>query len=71
MTNVIQIPTTPSRWQIIADMAEAMDADPSREGDFLADILEAFPEPDDPESDPAGVAVRRLVTVLLQGSDYA
>ena len=47
-----------------------MDADPEREGDYLAEILEAFPEPDDPEADPAGVAVWRLVKVLLRGSNY-
>ena len=69
MSNVI--PIRPSdRWQIVTDMAESMDADPAREGDYLAEILEAFPEPDDPESDPAGVAMRRLVKVLLRGSDY-
>ena len=47
-------------------MADAMDADadPSREGDYLAEILEVFPAPDD--SDPAGAAVRRLVMVLLK-----
>ncbi len=70
MSNVFQMPAPPNRWRIVADMVEAMDADPTREGDYLAGILEAFPEPDDPESDPAGAAVHRLVTVLLQGSDY-
>ena len=66
MASVIQMPRRPDRWQTVADMAEAMDADPTREGDFLNEILEAFPEPDDPESDPAGAAVRRLVgTVSL------
>ena len=70
MDNAIRMPTGPSRWEVVADMAAAMDSDPSREGDYLAEILEAFPEPDDLEMDPAGVAVRRLVTVLLQGSDY-
>ena len=62
------MPSRSDRWQIVTDMAAAMDAE--REGDYLAEILTAFPEPDDPESDPAGYAMRRLVKVLLQGSDY-
>ena len=60
----------PDRWRTVADMAAKMDADPTREGDILNEILEAFPEPDDPELDPAGMAMHRLVTVLLRGSDY-
>lgn len=69
MNNIIPM-RRPDRWRIVADAAAAMDAEPEREGDYLAEILVAFPEPDNPESDPAGAAVRRLVKVLLRGSDY-